>query len=262
MLCTPVFIFTSGSSALLGHPHCGLLIWLSLLVIVNKLHRKKVVSRWSVSGRPTTYRPPTDHILAIFYSIHFLSLCQFFSWENRQNTTIYTQSPPILHDMKMAANGYFFIFFYEKMDKTWENLKSTIFMVSTRWDASKEPQRFSCRCMSLVLGRYVVLDSRLYQFCLQWNYWKYGSLARFLNARSKFVAVSGCLNSEVTQVEVFNTVCHSHRTIVPIQHLHIGTLVIWDALLTLSIRPTVKSQKFREANQMELGFSKGNFRKL
>ena len=26
MLCAPVFIFTSGSSALLGHPHCGLLI--------------------------------------------------------------------------------------------------------------------------------------------------------------------------------------------------------------------------------------------
>ena len=26
MLCTPVFIFTSCSSALLGHPHCGLLI--------------------------------------------------------------------------------------------------------------------------------------------------------------------------------------------------------------------------------------------
>ena len=89
--------------------------------------------------------------------------------------------------------------------------------------------------------------------------WKFGQIS---DARSKFVAVSGCLNSEVTQVEVFNTVCHSHRTIVPIQHLHIGTLVIWDALLTLSIRSTVKSQKFREANQMELGFSKGNFRKL
>ena len=26
MLCTPVFIFTSGSSALLGHPRCGLSI--------------------------------------------------------------------------------------------------------------------------------------------------------------------------------------------------------------------------------------------
>ena len=37
MLCTPVFIFTSGSSALLGHPRCGLSIWLSLLAIFNTL---------------------------------------------------------------------------------------------------------------------------------------------------------------------------------------------------------------------------------
>ena len=37
MLCTPVFIFTSGSSALLGHPCCGLSIWLSLPAIFNTL---------------------------------------------------------------------------------------------------------------------------------------------------------------------------------------------------------------------------------
>ena len=37
MLCAPVFIFTSGSSALLGRPRCGLSIWLSLLVIFNTL---------------------------------------------------------------------------------------------------------------------------------------------------------------------------------------------------------------------------------
>ena len=36
-------------------------------VIVNKLHHKKVVGRWSVGGRPPTdhlqtiYRPPTNH---------------------------------------------------------------------------------------------------------------------------------------------------------------------------------------------------------
>ena len=35
MLCAPVFIFTSGSSALLGRPCCGLSIWLSLLAIFN-----------------------------------------------------------------------------------------------------------------------------------------------------------------------------------------------------------------------------------
>ena len=37
MLCTPVSIFTSGSSALLGRPRCGLSIWLSLLAIFNTL---------------------------------------------------------------------------------------------------------------------------------------------------------------------------------------------------------------------------------
>ena len=37
MLCAPVFIFTSGSSALLGRPRCGLSIWLSLLAILNTL---------------------------------------------------------------------------------------------------------------------------------------------------------------------------------------------------------------------------------
>ena len=34
MLCMPMFIFTSGSSAILGCPFCGLSIWLSLLHIV------------------------------------------------------------------------------------------------------------------------------------------------------------------------------------------------------------------------------------
>ena len=37
MLCAPVFIFTSGSSALLGCPRCGLSIWLSPLAISNTL---------------------------------------------------------------------------------------------------------------------------------------------------------------------------------------------------------------------------------
>ena len=36
IICAPVFIFTSGSSALLGHPRCGLSVWLSLLAIFNK----------------------------------------------------------------------------------------------------------------------------------------------------------------------------------------------------------------------------------
>ena len=32
------------------------------MVIVNKLHHKKVVGMWSVCGRPTTYQPPTNHL--------------------------------------------------------------------------------------------------------------------------------------------------------------------------------------------------------
>ena len=36
-LCASVFIFTPGSSALLGHPRCGLSIWLSPLVIFSTL---------------------------------------------------------------------------------------------------------------------------------------------------------------------------------------------------------------------------------
>ena len=37
VLCAPVFIFTSSSSALLGCPGCGLSVWLSLLAIFNTL---------------------------------------------------------------------------------------------------------------------------------------------------------------------------------------------------------------------------------
>ena len=37
MLCAPVFIFTAGSSALLGRPRCDLSIWLSPLAIFNTL---------------------------------------------------------------------------------------------------------------------------------------------------------------------------------------------------------------------------------
>ena len=58
MLCMPVFIFTFGSSVLLGHPHCDLSIWLSLLAIFK----------------------------TIFWV--FLFFLSFFKWENGQNTKI------------------------------------------------------------------------------------------------------------------------------------------------------------------------------
>ena len=75
---------------------------LNLLVIVNKLHRKKVVGRWSAdhllttcqppadhlpstNHLPTTYWPPTDHFFTVqlvhdyqiwfMISFHFVSYC-------------------------------------------------------------------------------------------------------------------------------------------------------------------------------------------
>ena len=68
MFCVPVFIFTSGNSALLGRPRCGLSIWLSLLAIFNTLF-------WVMPPRKRTKQ------------------------EN-------TWSPPFLYDMEMAADSY------------------------------------------------------------------------------------------------------------------------------------------------------------
>ena len=66
-------------------------------VIVNNLHRKKVVGKWSVSGRqvvgkwsvggrqvvgrwsvggrPTTYRPPTDHLPTTYRPLFYGAAC-------------------------------------------------------------------------------------------------------------------------------------------------------------------------------------------
>ena len=57
MLCSPVFIFTSSSSAFLGRPRCGLSACLSLF--------------------------------AILYLIHFSEFATFFKRENGQNTKIF-----------------------------------------------------------------------------------------------------------------------------------------------------------------------------
>ena len=127
-------------------------------------------------------------------------------------------------------------------------------VVSTRWDTPKGPRRFGCRRKSSVLSRYVLLDSGLYQFCLRWKSWEIWKFGRISNAGSKFVGISGCLSSEVTPVEVVtDTICHSHRTIVHIQHLHIVTLVIRDALLTLRV-PKMKSRTLKLGLQANLVF--------
>ena len=71
MLCTPGFIFTSGSSALLGRPRCGLSNWQSLLAVFNTLFR--------VSAS--------------------------FSNEKTDKTRD-TRSPPFSNDTETAADGY------------------------------------------------------------------------------------------------------------------------------------------------------------
>ena len=62
MLCTPVFIFSSSSSALLGRPRCGLSIWLSLLAIFNtlfwvsvNLFHEKTDKHESIQSWPCSY---------------------------------------------------------------------------------------------------------------------------------------------------------------------------------------------------------------
>ena len=67
MLCAPLFMFTSRSSALLGRPRCCLSIWLSL-------HNQYT----------------------------FLSLCQHFS---RKNPGQNTKNSPFSYDTKMTADG-------------------------------------------------------------------------------------------------------------------------------------------------------------
>ena len=74
MLCTPVFIFISGSSAqLLWHPDCGLSIWLSLLV------------------------------LAIFSTLFWVCV-KFFTRKRTKHEN--TWRPPFSYVRKMAADGY------------------------------------------------------------------------------------------------------------------------------------------------------------
>ena len=43
----------------------NILLW--IMEILNKLHRKKLVGRLSVAGWPTTYWPPTDHLLTTYH---------------------------------------------------------------------------------------------------------------------------------------------------------------------------------------------------
>ena len=70
-LCACVYIYTSGNSAIVGHPRCGLLIWLSLQM----------------------YLP---------YSIHFSEFMPTLFYGKMDKT----QNTPFMYHTKMAADGY------------------------------------------------------------------------------------------------------------------------------------------------------------
>ena len=72
-LCTPVFIFTSGSSALLGHLHCGLLIWMFPFATFNTL-----------------------------YSLYLGDFFFWRKWIKHDNT----QRPSFSYDTKYGPDGY------------------------------------------------------------------------------------------------------------------------------------------------------------
>ena len=123
-LCAPVFIFTSGSSALLGRPRCCLSIWLSLLAIfnipfwvyVNLFHEKTDKTRKYVrkalilraSLKPLWF----GSILEWAQAIVILGLLTFqVDWNTFSVTTvsryIYKQSSPSPPEKKPRSNSTF-----------------------------------------------------------------------------------------------------------------------------------------------------------
>ena len=81
MLCAPVFIFTSGSSALLGRPRCGWSIWLSLLALFNTL-------------------------VWVYGNLFLEKTDKTREYSRKRTKHENTRSPPFLCDIKMAAKGY------------------------------------------------------------------------------------------------------------------------------------------------------------
>ena len=98
MLCAPVFIFTSSSSALLGRPLCAISIWLSLLAIFNALfwvyascfqektdktrkYSKSAILLWYENGRRRFLGAQsinTERASLRSFHFHFVSLAQNF----------------------------------------------------------------------------------------------------------------------------------------------------------------------------------------
>ena len=134
MLCAPVFIFTSGTSSLLGHPRCGVSIWLSLLAIFDKLfwvyadlfHEKTNKTReYSKSAIFIWYENGCRRLLGA-QSINSKrassrvsktekTACQYWNLSNSHGTQI-TGSPAELSDM------------WPKFSQVWLPLSSKVMM--------------------------------------------------------------------------------------------------------------------------------------
>ena len=99
-------------------------------VILNKLHCKKVVGRWLVSGRPTTYHPPTDHLLTDHLPTTYQPLTDHIPTTYRPCTdhllttflrcslfnitppihNNFVNEPPIQDNLPYSFSCYFFLF--------------------------------------------------------------------------------------------------------------------------------------------------------
>ena len=100
MLCAPVFIFTSGSSAILGLPRCSLSIWLSLLAIFKtpfwvyadyfyektdktRRYSKSVTSVWYENGRRRLLGAQSTNTKSLWNSQW---ICPLWTKENLQSS--------------------------------------------------------------------------------------------------------------------------------------------------------------------------------
>ena len=74
------------------------------LVIVNKLHCKKEVGRWSADHLPTTYQPPTDHLPTTYGpSTDHLRTTYRPPTDHLRNTYMYR--PPVRCDLKCRCDS-------------------------------------------------------------------------------------------------------------------------------------------------------------
>ena len=85
MLCTPIFILTTSSSTLLGHPHCGSSIWLSLLALFNTSNnnnnnnkkQEEFAGHCSSSSVAVFYQSEVSSLFSLTCNLFFIFLWLF-----------------------------------------------------------------------------------------------------------------------------------------------------------------------------------------